>query len=85
MKYSTISQRLSLKYRKNFTTYCTYIHGQGLLQNYRMLPAYRRNPSLKDYLVRAQIPPLQGKEEGDQTDSQNSGLALTLTPRRELP
>lgn len=54
--FSTISARLNHRFKEN---YQSMIESQGLLTNYQVMSAYRRNRNLKDYLVRAKLPPLQ--------------------------
>lgn len=54
--FSTTSLRINSKLKTNYTT---LIKEQGLLPNHQLISAYRRNQNLKDYLVRAELKPVQ--------------------------
>lgn len=56
MKFSTISTKLNTIFKNN---YRRIVYEQGLLPNHHVISAYRRNPNLKDYLVRAKLPSLK--------------------------
>lgn len=56
--FSSASRLLNNKFKKNFRE---IIASSGLLDNHQVISAYRRNKNLKDYLVRARLPPIQPK------------------------
>ena len=55
-KFSTVSTRINHQSRSNFQNMIT---NQGLLGHHKVISAYRRNPNLGDFLVRAKLPSLQ--------------------------
>lgn len=54
--FSSASKILNHRFKTNFQQ---IIETQGVLQNHRVIAAYRRNKNLKDFLVRAKLKPLQ--------------------------
>lgn len=56
--FSSASRLLNNKFKGNFRE---IIENSGLLDNHQVISAYRRNKNLKDYLVRAKLPPIQPK------------------------
>lgn len=56
--FSSASRLLNNKIKGNFRE---IIENSGLLDNHQVISAYRRNKNLKDYLVRAKLPPIQPK------------------------
>lgn len=58
MTFSSASRLLNNKFKGNFRE---IIENSGLLDNHQVISAYRRNKNLKDYLVRAKLPPIQPK------------------------
>lgn len=52
-KYSQTANWATLKIQKHLVTHLT---NKGILSNYRMIKAYRRNQNLKDILTRARMP-----------------------------
>lgn len=50
--FSTTSTRINSTLKNNYKSLITE---QGLLQNHQLISAYRRNPNVKDYLVRAKM------------------------------
>lgn len=53
--FSTTATKINSLVRTNFHT---FIHTQGLLPRHKFISAYRKNLNLKDYLVRAQVTPI---------------------------
>lgn len=56
---TTFSSTSALLHNKFKSNYRTVIENQGLLKNYRIISAYRRNKNLRDYLVRAKLQVVQ--------------------------
>lgn len=55
-KFSSVSTDLNNKLKTN---YKTIMENPKVLENYRVISAYKKNKNLKDLLVRAKLPPLQ--------------------------
>lgn len=53
--YSPSTRNLSNHLRINFNK---YTKGSSVLQNHSIIPAFRRNKNLQDFLVKAKIPPI---------------------------
>lgn len=60
INYSSAGAVLNRKIKDNFTNMITT---QGLLKNYQVISAYRRNKNLRDYLVRARLQPMQSSKK----------------------
>lgn len=58
-QFSKVSTDFNHRMKNN---YKAIIEDRGLLQNYRIISAYRKNRSLKDLLVRAKLRPMQGSK-----------------------
>lgn len=58
--FSSTSRLLNNKIKENFRE---IIENSGLLDNHQVISAYRRNKNLRDYLVRAKLPPIQPKRK----------------------
>lgn len=54
--FSSVSTRLNKIFKNNYTT---IVQNQGLLEDYQVISAYRRNKNLRDYLVTAKVQSLQ--------------------------
>lgn len=64
--YSSMSKTLNRTMKENYET---YINNTGVLKNYQVISAYRKNRNLRDYLVRAKLEPVQQDKRGLKLES----------------